>query len=44
MISLVVLRRLGRTLLESILIATLSIAVVAGLFALYAHQVSNNLN
>ena len=43
-ITLVVLRRFGRTLLESILIATLSLAVVAGLFALYAHQVSNNLN
>jgi hypothetical protein len=44
LISLMVLRRFGRTLLESVLIATVSLAVVAGLFALYAHQVSNNLN
>jgi hypothetical protein len=43
-ISAVVLRALGRTLFASILITAASLIVVAALFALYAHHVSNSLN
>jgi len=44
LISVPLLRRLGRTLLESIVITAASLAIVATLFAVYAHHVSNNLN
>ena len=44
LMSVIVLRISGRTLFESILVSSLSLVLVAALFALYAHHVSNNLN
>jgi len=44
LISACVLRAIGRTLLEATVITGTSLALVAALFALYAHSVSNNLN
>ena len=44
LISALVLRAVGRTLLEAVVITGTSLALVAALFALYAHTASNNLN